>query len=46
MCDRIMVMKDGEIVESGDRVKIYENPSHPYTKELLRSAGLGPGGVK
>ncbi|MCR5720183.1 MAG: ABC transporter ATP-binding protein [Lachnospiraceae bacterium] len=46
MCDRIMVMKDGEIVESGDRVKIYENPSHPYTKELLKSAGLGPGGVK
>ena len=40
MCDRILVMKNGEIVEEGDRDQIYNNPQHEYTKELLASAGL------
>jgi peptide/nickel transport system ATP-binding protein len=35
LCDRILVMKNGEIVEQGDPKTIWENPSHPYTKELL-----------
>ncbi|GIG65471.1 ABC transporter ATP-binding protein [Phytomonospora endophytica] len=34
-CDRIAVMYLGKIVEVGDRVQIYEKPSHPYTKALL-----------
>lgn len=33
--DRIMVMKDGMIVEEGLTAEIYENPTHPYTKTLL-----------
>lgn len=40
MCDRILVMKNGEIVEEGDREQIYNNPQHEYTKQLLKSAGL------
>ncbi len=40
MCDRILVMKEGQIVEEGNREQIYQNPKHPYTKELLMSAGL------
>ena len=40
MCDRILVMKSGEIVEEGYRKDIYEHPKHEYTKELLKSAGL------
>lgn len=40
MCDRILVMKSGEIVEEGDREQIYNNPQHEYTKQLLKSAGL------
>ncbi|MCR4750132.1 MAG: ABC transporter ATP-binding protein [Lachnospiraceae bacterium] len=40
MCDRILVMKSGEIVEEGNRSDIYEHPKHTYTKELLKSAGL------
>lgn len=41
MCDRILVMKSGEIVEQGYRSDIYEHPGHAYTKELLKSAGIG-----
>ncbi|GAA0988916.1 ABC transporter ATP-binding protein [Acrocarpospora macrocephala] len=33
--DRIAVMKDGRIVESGDAAEVFESPAHPYTKELL-----------
>lgn len=33
--DKIIVMKNGKIVESGSRKEIIENPQHPYTKELL-----------
>ena len=40
MCDRVLVMKSGEIVEKGGRKDIYSNPKHPYTKELLKSAGI------
>ncbi len=40
MCDRIMIMKDGEIVESGTREEIYFSPRHEYTKLLLQAAGI------
>ena len=35
MSDEVMVMKDGEIVESADADEIYRNPQHPYTQQLL-----------
>ncbi len=38
MCSRVMIMKDGEIVETGTRDEIYFAPRHPYTKQLLESA--------
>jgi len=37
VCDRIIVMYAGEVVESGSVEEIFENPSHPYTKGLLKS---------
>lgn len=37
MCDRVAVMKDGEIVETGTTEEIFENPKHPYTKKLLHA---------
>jgi peptide/nickel transport system ATP-binding protein len=37
MCDRVAVMKDGEIVESGTTEEIFENPKHPYTLKLLHA---------
>ena len=35
MCDRVVVMKDGEIVEENDTLSIFNQPQHPYTKRLL-----------
>ncbi len=37
MCDRVLVMYGGEIVEMGTVDAIFKNPSHPYTQGLLRS---------
>lgn len=35
MSDKIVVMKNGEIVDQGDRKKILNAPDDPYTKKLL-----------
>lgn len=35
MCDRIMVMYLGKVVEVGTYEEIYSNPQHPYTKALF-----------
>ncbi len=38
MCDRIMVMKDGRIVEEGKTSEVIRNPKDEYTKQLIMSA--------
>lgn len=38
MCSRVLVMKEGRIVEDGDAKQIFYEPVHPYTKELLDRA--------
>lgn len=35
--DRVLIMYNGEIVESGNTSDIIKNPSHRYTKELISS---------
>ncbi len=35
MADRILVMKDGKLVESGTADQIFHRPQHPYTQQLL-----------
>jgi peptide/nickel transport system ATP-binding protein len=35
LADKIIVMKDGEIVESAPIQQLFDHPEHPYTKELL-----------
>jgi oligopeptide/dipeptide ABC transporter ATP-binding protein len=37
MCDRVMVMYAGRIVERGSVRDIFNHPSHPYTQALLNS---------
>ena len=44
LADRIMVMKNGIVVESGSVDEIFHNPQHPYTQQLLAAVphlGLG-----
>ncbi|GAB3833313.1 ABC transporter ATP-binding protein [Dactylosporangium cerinum] len=33
--DRILVMKDGRVVEHGTATEVFERPQHPYTRQLL-----------
>ncbi len=33
--DRVLVMKDGKIVEQGETETVFRNPQHPYTKKLV-----------
>ncbi|MDU0372176.1 dipeptide ABC transporter ATP-binding protein [Hymenobacter endophyticus] len=35
MSDRLLVMRQGKIVESGPAADIYANPQHEYTRQLL-----------
>ncbi len=35
LAERVCVMKEGRIVEQGAVERVFENPEHPYTRELL-----------
>jgi peptide/nickel transport system ATP-binding protein len=35
MSDRLLVMENGKIVESGDSDSLFANPQHPYTQKLI-----------
>lgn len=35
---RIMVMKEGKVVEFGESEEVFERPQHPYTQALLAAA--------
>ena len=38
ICDRIMVMQHGNVVEQGATADVYADPQHPYTRALLDAA--------
>ncbi len=40
ICDHVLIMKEGRIVESGVPKEMYKRPKHPYTEELLVAAGI------
>ncbi len=40
MCDRVIIMKNGEILEQGRVEEVYENPATDYTRLLLEAANL------
>lgn len=35
ICDRVAILHDGEIVETGDTAQVLQRPQHPYTKRLM-----------
>ncbi|GAA3219785.1 dipeptide/oligopeptide/nickel ABC transporter permease/ATP-binding protein [Actinocorallia longicatena] len=35
ICDRISVMREGQIVETGTALEVFREPAHPYTRMLL-----------
>lgn len=38
--DRLLIIKDGEIIESGSKEKIFFNPNKEYTKKLIEISGV------
>ncbi|MBR2402833.1 MAG: ABC transporter ATP-binding protein, partial [Lachnospiraceae bacterium] len=38
MCDRVMVMKDGKIIEIGETEEVFNRPKEEYTKTLLANS--------
>jgi len=42
VCDDILVMQRGQMVEHGDATQILHAPAHPYTQTLLKAAGVRP----
>ncbi|CDX38062.1 dipeptide transporter; ATP-binding component of ABC superfamily [Mesorhizobium plurifarium] len=43
LCDRVVIMYAGEVVEEGSVRDIFHNPAHPYTRALLE---CDPGRIK
>ena len=40
VCDRVIIMRHGEIVESGAIDRVFSAPQHPYTRALLAASAL------
>ncbi|NKF31731.1 ABC transporter ATP-binding protein, partial [Pseudomonas sp. BGM005] len=43
LCDTVVVMKDGSIVERGAMTDVLLHPTHEYTKTLLAAIPVIPG---
>lgn len=39
--DRVVVMRHGEVVETGNTTDVFSNPQHPYTRHLVASEPSG-----
>jgi len=36
--DRVLVMKDGRVIERGETDTVFNTPQHPYTKDLINAS--------
>jgi ABC-type microcin C transport system duplicated ATPase subunit YejF len=46
LCDQLLVLKDGEVVERGASADVLHAPEHPYTQALLRAVPQLPEEVR
>lgn len=40
LCNRVVVMREGRILEQGNTADVFESPAHPYTRALLEAIPL------
>ena len=45
VCDRVLVMHDGRIVESGSTERVLRRPEDPRARELVHAAGSRAGSL-
>lgn len=43
VCDRVIVMKSGQVIEEGYISDVIKNPKHPYTQSLIEAKKLPKG---
>jgi peptide/nickel transport system ATP-binding protein len=42
-CERLLVMYGGRVIESGPSQRVFDDPQHPYTRALIKSAAGNEG---
>ena len=40
LCERVVIMQHGRVVEAGHSEAVFNDPQHPYTRKLLRAIPL------
>lgn len=46
IADRVVVMRDGKVLEAGDTAQVFAHPQHDFTRELLTASGMGPNDIR
>jgi peptide/nickel transport system ATP-binding protein len=41
LCDELIVLRQGRVVEQGRLLEVFDRPQADYTRELLANAALG-----
>ena len=46
ICDRVIVMEKGKVVEQGDTETVFQNPKEDYTKNLISAVPIADPGFE